>query len=745
MVVTGSMEAVTRSCKSGDSEYMKKLLLFFLFGGFVLPLPGSAMDLKQAKFTQVVNNVEVISPASQSRFAASVNDVFKMPDVLHTGPDSRAELVADDGTITRVGANTIFSFDPANRTIDLKQGSVLFHSPHGKGGGTISTGLATASVLGTTIIVTTTPNGGYKVLVLEGEAEIRFLNGLNLTLKPGQMTFVLPGGGTSPIVVFRLDDQTHGSHLVNGFNNPLPSWSKIQTEIGRQLLLLLNNKAQDTGLVVGDNATPNAVEVRMAILGQNSPFNNNASIISSGKVPTDPNPVSYPPLDPAQLESPVKPPGVAAFTEGLTFLGITGKPAAGFVGNDVDIDTGLGTPIDLSAYAGTPEKPKDFEIMALNDMRIWQPASFTGMSASDTVGLLAGGQMLIAPGSALEASTGIFGLAADTFGALNTADGTVSVPNTIEDVAFVNLAGDVDILSLSDLTLFGAVLPGSASPLAALGDVSIIAAGDVDVQSDGDLTLCAPLTQTSIGGAVDINAGGDVVLSAGLATGGNFTAFNSYIYAGDSFGGGSININAYNGSVTLNADSITAYAGNNPGAGNVTVNATSDITVNNSFLTAGTTAGTVALNSTSGQTTIENGSTVQSFYLNVNSSGGILLDGTSSSLQLSGNTMNLTASTTDSTKGITVNSVDLSGYGTVNMSAHTISLTDVAMGAGSYDNFHTFYGALAANPDTGAAAQAGYLNFINGVTYAGTLITSANQSTYVNPASGPGVYVSALP
>jgi ferric-dicitrate binding protein FerR (iron transport regulator) len=185
---------------------MKKLLIFVLLGGFVLPSASLAIDLKQAKFTQVVNSVDVITPSDQARHAAEVNDIFKMPDVLRTGPASRAELVATDNTITRVGANTVFSFDPTSRTIDLQQGSLLFHSPHGKGGGTIHTGSATASVLGTTIIVTTTPNGGFKVLVLEGEAEIRFLNGLHLKLTPGQMTFVLPGGGTSPIVVFRLDD-----------------------------------------------------------------------------------------------------------------------------------------------------------------------------------------------------------------------------------------------------------------------------------------------------------------------------------------------------------------------------------------------------------------------------------------------------------------------------------------------------------------------------------------------------------
>ena len=207
----------------------------------MLPCASRAIDFKQAKFTQVVNSVEVIS-SDQARHPAEVNGIFKIPDVLRTGAASRAELVADDNTITRVGANTVFSFDPANRTIDLRQGSLLFHSPHGKGGGTVHTGSATASVLGTTIVVTTTPNGGFKVLVLEGEAEIRFLNGLHTTLTPGQMTFVLPGGGTSPIVIFRLDKETSGSLLVNGFNEPLPSWSKIKTEITRQLILLSNRK-----------------------------------------------------------------------------------------------------------------------------------------------------------------------------------------------------------------------------------------------------------------------------------------------------------------------------------------------------------------------------------------------------------------------------------------------------------------------------------------------------------------------
>src|ERR1039457_6432268 len=189
---------------------MKKLCVYSLCLGCVFAASTShAFDLKQSKLTQVVNDVQIISAAAQKQKAAAVNDLFAMPDILRTGTASRAELVAQDETVTRVGANTIFSFDPANRTIDLKQGSLLFHAPHGKGGGTIHTGSATASVLGTTLIIVATESGGFKIIDLEGEVEVAFLNGLKQTLDAGQMTFVLPGANQlAPVIVFRLDELT---------------------------------------------------------------------------------------------------------------------------------------------------------------------------------------------------------------------------------------------------------------------------------------------------------------------------------------------------------------------------------------------------------------------------------------------------------------------------------------------------------------------------------------------------------
>jgi hypothetical protein len=575
------------------SQRMKKLCGLILLGGLVLPSASRAIDFKQAKFTQVVNNVEVISP-DKARHSAAVNDVFKLPDVLRTGPASRAELVADDNTITRVGANTVFSFDPASRTIDLQQGSLLFHSPHGKGGGTIHTGSATASVLGTTVIVTTTLNGGFKVLVLEGEAEIRFLNGLHINLMPGQMTFILPGGGTSPVVVFRLDQETGGSLLVKGFNDPLPSWPKIKTEITRQLLLLLNNNVQDTDLIVGDNATPNAVQVRMDLLkgGPQSPFDTDGQIIGTDHTPHQPLPVDYPPLNPAHVEKgSFSPPNIPSFSEGLEFLGIVnpvtgGSPASGFVGNNVDIDTAN---VDLSSFADKP----DFDIMAAKDLRIWQSVNFTPSYNSgggggsggvdigggggiiieplslvsgqpDTIALFAGGQMLIAPDSTLEADTDTFGLVADSFGTLNINDGTVDIPNMLLNVSIYNNVGDVDILSLSDLTVEGMN-----------SDYTVYAGGDVDIQSDGSLTLGTDdtISQLDSGHNVAIDAGGSVYLDAQN----DLNLYDTEVEAN----GGDVNLNSYGGNINVEDFSYL------DASGTVSLDADGNVYVDNSRLQAG--------------------------------------------------------------------------------------------------------------------------------------------------------------
>jgi FecR protein len=213
-------------------------------------LPGGAAPLTESTFTEIINDVATISAAG-SATSAKINLVVKAPERVRTGPQSRAELVAPDQTITRVGANTIFSFADNGRTLNLEQGNVLFHAPKGIGGGTIKSGGAAAAVLGTTLIVSATPNGGFKVILLEGTGKVTLPNGTSATLHAGQLVFVLPGGTLGPVLNINLGKLVAGSLLINGFPDQLASLPLIQIAIRAQNAQLKSGKAVDTGLPPG--------------------------------------------------------------------------------------------------------------------------------------------------------------------------------------------------------------------------------------------------------------------------------------------------------------------------------------------------------------------------------------------------------------------------------------------------------------------------------------------------------------
>jgi hypothetical protein len=213
-----------------------------------LAFPLHAAPLTESTFTEVINDVNVVADGAKSTTPARVSDTFKTPDLVRTGPDSRAEMTAPDQTITRVGANTVFSFEPAGRNLRLEQGSVLFHSPNGLGGGTIKSGGAAAAVLGTTLVVSATVNGGFKVILLEGRGTVTLPSGTSATLHAGQLVFVLPGGKLSPVLDINLGKLVAGSHLVNGFSHPLASLPLIRAAIDRQDSQLASGQATDTGV-----------------------------------------------------------------------------------------------------------------------------------------------------------------------------------------------------------------------------------------------------------------------------------------------------------------------------------------------------------------------------------------------------------------------------------------------------------------------------------------------------------------
>jgi len=528
---------------------MKNLTRLFISAGCLLTAcSGLALDLKQSRFSQVVNDVEIISGADKLAKPAVLNEVFKLPDILRTGPNSRAELVAEDQTITRVGANTIFSFKAANRTIDLQQGSLLFHSPKGKGGGTIQTGSATASVLGTTIVVTTTANGGFKILVLEGIAEVKFLNGLKQHLSAGQMTFILPGGGMSPIIVFRLDTNTRTSQLVNGFERPLPSSGRIGDEVGRQTKLINKGRVQDTGLVVGDKAGPSTIQAidpnalqhqvippQIVTPPPTAPYIpvlvGNSYRTVDGLLVTPSNesePVSDA-LAPAnalsadlQIKSATLPVNQTFLATGPFDVSVPSDPACtaflpqrfgGVFARNLDINT---RNIDLSAYGLIPQ----FDFLAAQNINI---AGSLSLNFVPDLRLTALGHILIAPGSSLTAN--VFAMTLASCGSMNFSH--VNIQNPL---------GELTLSTLGDLTLTqGAVAADSASlpkPGAAFQhDVTLNAGKALEIS--GTKIIAHSLTAQA-GGSINLLGGASLVVPTVTLTAGNGIVLDNVSMTGNS-------------------------------------------------------------------------------------------------------------------------------------------------------------------------------------------------------------------
>ncbi len=199
---------------------------------------GEPLPLTQSTFTQVIKDVNVVAAATQAVSPAETNEIFRAPDLVRTGPNSRVELTAPDQTITRIGSDTVFTFDKDGRNLLLNRGSVLFHAPAGQGGGTITSGGASASVLGTTLICAVMSDGRFKTIVLEGKAQVRTAwNNKSVTVHAGQMVIVARRPGQNEFGAVEdvdLKQLTGRLLLVFGFPDQLSSMPLIEAAIQQQ-------------------------------------------------------------------------------------------------------------------------------------------------------------------------------------------------------------------------------------------------------------------------------------------------------------------------------------------------------------------------------------------------------------------------------------------------------------------------------------------------------------------------------
>jgi hypothetical protein len=224
----------------------------------------AAAEFKEAEITTIKNMVEH-DPGTGSA-PAKVSEKIQEKSKVSTAAASMAELTFADSSITRMGANTQFSFQSKERLVKLEQGSVLVNTPPGKGGAVVDCGGVTGAVSGTTFLASRDASGGVMFVMLEGSGTLKVTvpNGGGGTvvkeIRPGQAASVgsatvktaekANAGGPPPapepesgsprpaakaeaIQVFDVDVKkiVETAPLIREFKTELPSMKKIEKTI----------------------------------------------------------------------------------------------------------------------------------------------------------------------------------------------------------------------------------------------------------------------------------------------------------------------------------------------------------------------------------------------------------------------------------------------------------------------------------------------------------------------------------
>ena len=199
-----------------------------------------AAEKKDAHVTQVIRDVRLLASKTGAR-AAAVNDPVQEGQAVRTGGDSRAELTFTDRTITRLGANTVFTYGQGAKEFDLSSGAALIVVPKETGTVKINTAAATAAVTGFTALVESHAKALNKFMIIVGEACVKKLvngtpTGPCTTLHAGDMLIIQPGTrGSGSVHKFDIKKTINSALLVTEFGK-LPKWAldNIQTAIDTQ-------------------------------------------------------------------------------------------------------------------------------------------------------------------------------------------------------------------------------------------------------------------------------------------------------------------------------------------------------------------------------------------------------------------------------------------------------------------------------------------------------------------------------
>ena len=222
----------------------------FVLLSFGVSLGFAATEFKDAEITTLKNIVE--HDAGQGPTPAKVSEKISENSKVTTAAASMAELTFGDSSITRIGANSVFSFQSKERLVKLDKGTALIHATPGNGGATVDCGGVTAAVSGSTFMASRSATGGAVFVLLEssGSLKVSTPGGQTVTILPGQAAST-GTGPKSAIQVFDVDVKKvmETTPLVGGFKE-LPSQAEINVVSEKQQSMIREGKIEVLGVEV---------------------------------------------------------------------------------------------------------------------------------------------------------------------------------------------------------------------------------------------------------------------------------------------------------------------------------------------------------------------------------------------------------------------------------------------------------------------------------------------------------------
>ncbi len=609
----------------------------FLFLVGAAPFATAAQP-QQARVSQVIQDVRLLEAHTAPR-AAVVNDKLILGTAVRTGVESRVELTFSDLTITRLGANTIFSFSRGARELELTSGAVLLEVPPNKAPVRVNTSAVTVAITGGTALFATGPPT--KFMVLEGIGTFYPAGHPEkaVTVHGGEMVMMTADGHITKLEKFDVKLVIETSRLILDFP-PLTNLPLILAVVNQQIA------EQQMAGTTSQTLARNLVDV-IDVTDLNA--NANPVVLASTSTQSPPPP---PPPTPSKFGTPVpiSSPNPYLITSGTVITtdpSITTKGVTDF--GKIWRGTSIDGPLSAFIFGSTSA----FDTVIGLDAGAEKVADSGAVFKFASLELTGNPTVLTTNGEINLALVGVNGITSGGPGGTLTFAGISTLLLATQNGSIV-LGPEISFSGFQHLVFYARGAGSNltlASPISATIHLNLFAEGSIQVSSV-DATLTAErikllagdsitldggvmsATATNSNGNVNIVAGNDISITNGLEIdrtfGGQPSGLNVSLSAGTDFTLGS--------SLAINVDN--SVAGNLNDGANITLDIGNNLTINGggalSLLIANNDGGHIG---TGGNVSLMTGGNLTADSMSVainNRAGGVIDSGVNLTLNIGG-------------------------------------------------------------------------------------------------------------